>query len=412
MDSISDRLKSLGFKPTTSVQKPASQSREKLETVISGREISNSAGSFVIKEQLYPRDYQHGRIKFPAEISTANINRSARIESRPDALNRMLFIDTETSGLSGGAGTFAFLIGIGWFQADGFRLQQLIIRDPSEEPAMLLFLSNIIDLDTIFVSFNGKSFDIPLVQNRFILNRMPCRLRELDHIDILQISRKLWRKHLPSCTLKDLEVAILEFSRSSEDVPGWMIPDIYFEYLRTGNPGGLSDVIYHNAQDVVSLAALFIHITNILETEQPEQEISTNDLIAISRIYWELGSHEVAWDILQHCKSRKLNQEQTRSVFSMLGKFYKNNHDYSEAAKNWEIAAHNGDPYACIELAKYKEHIIRDIENALEWCEQCKQTMDQTFNPPISMGFQKELEKRITRLQMKGMNHVQKTHKG
>jgi len=139
MDSLSDRLKSLGFKPAASVPKPASQSREKLEKVISGREISNSAGSFLIKEQLYPLDYQHGKIKFPAEISTVNINRSARIESRPDALKRMLFIDTETSGLSGGAGTFAFLIGIGRFQADGFLLQQLIIRDPSEEPAMLLF---------------------------------------------------------------------------------------------------------------------------------------------------------------------------------------------------------------------------------------------------------------------------------
>lgn len=412
MDSLSDRLKSLGFKPAVSVAKPASQSREKLETVISGREISNSAGSFVIKEQLYPLDYQHGKIKFPAEISTANINRSARIESRPDALNRMLFIDTETSGLSGGAGTFAFLIGIGRFQAEGFLLQQLIIRDPSEEPAMLLFLSNIIDSETIFVSFNGKSFDIPLVQNRFIINRMPCRLRELDHIDILHISRKLWRKHLPSCTLKDLEVAILEFSRSSEDVPGWMIPDIYFEFLRTGNPSGLSDVIYHNAQDIVSLAALFIHITNIMETEELGQEISTNDLIAISRIYWELGSHEVAWSILQHSKTRQLNREQTSSVFSMLGKFYKNNHDYSEAAKNWEIAANNGDPYACIELAKYKEHIIHDIESALEWCEKCKQTLDKTYNPPISMGFQTELEKRITRLQMKGKNHVQKTHQG
>jgi hypothetical protein len=175
----------------------------------------------------------------------------------------MLFIDTETSGLSGGAGTFAFLIGIGRFKEDGFLLEQLIIRDPSEEMAMLLHLADMIKPDTIFVSFNGKSFDIPLVQNRLVLNKLPVFLRDLAHVDILHISRKLWRKTLPSCTLKDLEVAILGFPRSSEDVPGWMIPDIYFEYLRTNDPAWLSDVIYHNAQDIVSLAALMIHISRL-----------------------------------------------------------------------------------------------------------------------------------------------------
>ncbi len=407
MDSLADRLKSLGFKAASTVQKPTSQSYDKLERVISGCEITNSAGSFVIKEQLYPLDYQHGKIRFPAEISTENINRSARIDSPPDTLGRMLFIDTETSGLSGGAGTFAFLIGVGRFQADGFLLQQLVIRDPAEEPAMLLYLSNLVDSNTIFVSFNGKSFDIPLIQNRFILNRFPDRLRELAHIDILHISRKLWRRHLPSCTLKDLEVSIIEFTRSSEDVPGWMIPDIYFEYLRTGNPVGLSDVIYHNAQDIVSLAALFIHISHLLETDQLDREISTNDLIAISRVYWDLGSVEIAVNILQHCKTRKLNTDQYRLVFSMLGRYYKISQHIEEAVKNWEIAANNGDPNAYIEIAKYQEHKNRNISSALEWCEKCKIMLDNEINPPVSMRFREDLEKRIMRLQMKGMKNVQ-----
>lgn len=409
MDSISDRLKSLGFKPAVELQKPQKSDFRALEEEINGVEVSNSAGVFVKKEQLYPFDYQHGKVRFERQIAIETLHRSARIKYDLDALDRMLFIDTETSGLAGGAGTFAFLIGVGVFQNDGFFLQQLIIRDPSEELAMLLYLSDLITPETIFVSFNGKSFDIPLIQNRFIINHLQLRLRELSHLDILQVSRKLWRRTLASCALKDLETAILEFSRSDDDVPGWMIPDIYFEYLRTGDPAKLADVIYHNAQDIVSLAALMIRISQLLDVDQYEDEITTNDLIEISRMYYEMGSQDLAVKILLRSRARKLNPVQERAINLMLGQYFKQKENLEQAVHHWEVAANNGDPFSTIELAKYYEHNQHDVLTALSWCQKCSIMLKSDSYRSISKTFRRELDKRILRLQVKGKAYVQET---
>ena len=243
MDSMDDRLKSLGFKKAVSIPHYVAQEKVSLETAVGGRNMQNSMGEFVLKETLYPLNYQHGVVTFVEQVTTETINRTAKIRNESHSLEKLLFIDTETSGLSGGAGTFAFLVGYGRFTAEGFLLSQLVIRDPGEEPAMLLHLINQIGGDDIFVSFNGKSFDIPLLQNRLVINRLSRNLREIQHLDMLHISRKLWKHSLDSCALKDLESAILKFERTSEDVPGWMIPDIYFAYLRTGNPGELKEVV-------------------------------------------------------------------------------------------------------------------------------------------------------------------------
>lgn len=410
MDSLADRLKSLGFKPAAGIQKTQKDQLATLESAIDGYEVVNSAGSFVKKDQFYAWDHQHGNVRFSQKVDTETLHKSARIKYAPDALERMLFIDTETSGLSGGAGTFAFLIGVGRFRENGFVLEQLIIRDPSEEMAMLLHLAEMVNPDTIFVSFNGKSFDIPLIQNRLVINKLPVHIRELAHVDILHISRKLWRRTLPSCTLKDLEVAILGFPRSSEDVPGWMIPDIYFEYLRTRNPEKLSDVIYHNAQDIVSLAALMIHISQLFEFDTADEDISTDDLLAISRVYWDLGSHDIAVKISQRLLARELTSTQLLSANAMLGQYYKLNNSLPEAIIHWEIAASQGDPYACVELAKHYEHKQRNYSIALQWCEKCAIILNQNTKKAVPFTFRRELDRRITRLKKKGNENVQTTH--
>lgn len=412
MDSLTDRLKGLGFKPASSIKSSDRSHQIPLEEVIQGKEIGNSAGAFVIKEQLYPSNYKHGDTLLTNIIATSSINRVAKIEKSSKALERMLFIDTETSGLAGGAGTFAFLIGIGRFLPEGFLLQQLVIRDPAEEPALLLHLSNMIEQDSIFVSFNGKSFDIPLIQNRFIMHRFPVRIRELPHIDILHLARKLWRKYLPSCTLKDLEVAILHFARTSEDVPGWMIPDIYFNYLRTKDTGQIADVVYHNAQDIVSLAALFIHISELMQAETLGTTHSTNDLISIGRIYWDLREFDTAEKVLQICKARKLTQDQKNIVFSMLGQIYKIKQEYEKAVDHWNIAGIEGDIPSCIELAMYYEHKSQDIVEALRWSHYCVALLERNTNSNFNSIHKKDLEKRINRLTLKGSKYVQKTNKG
>lgn len=400
MDSFTDRLKSLGFRPASAVSKSDQVKRGSLDAVIDGKVVSNSLGDFVIKEMLYPLDYQHGIVFFEKTVVTETINRAARISSETASIEKLLFIDTETSGLSCGAGTFAFLVGIGRFTEKGFLLTQLIMRDPGEESALLLHLLNSISNDTIFVSFNGKSFDLPLLQNRFVLNRLRVSLREFQHLDMLHISRKLWRRSLESCALKDLETAILKFDRSNEDVPGWMIPDIYFAFLRTGDPSSLKDVVYHNAQDILSLAALFLYVTNLLEKNVSLENIPVNDLIAISRIYWELGSVDVSLQILNAILPRIHEQNQVVTVNTMLGTYYKKIKVLDKSVDHWEIAAEKGDISSCVELSMYYEHVLKDYTKALDWCEKAFLCYDNN-------GVKKsDLSKRLKRLENKRRIHV------
>ena len=401
MDSMDDRLKSLGFKKAVSIPQYTAQEKVSLETAVGGRNIQNSMGEFVLKETLYPLNYQHGVVTFVEQVTTETINKTAKIRAKSPSLEKLLFIDTETSGLSGGAGTFAFLVGYGRFTAEGFLLSQLVMRDPGEEPAMLLHLINQISGDDIFVTFNGKSFDIPLLQNRLVINRLSMNLREIQHLDMLHISRKLWKHSLDSCALKDLESAILKFERTSEDVPGWMIPDIYFAYLRTGNPGELKEVVYHNAQDIISLAALFIHVTTLLEGSLSPSDVPVEDLIAISRIYWDLGSFETSQKILQATLPRVHRPDQNAIINSSLGRYYKKIGCSHESVKYWQAAANKGDTAACIELAMYYEHTVKNLPVALQWCEKALMVTNNRENSLINKRVLKDLQKRIYRLQHK-----------
>lgn len=405
MDSLADRLKSLGFKTAASIPQKATGKRETLEEAVGGKVVSNSLGEFVIKETLFPLDHQHGIVSFSAQVVTDTISRAAKIDSNSASLEKLLFIDTETSGLSGGAGTFAFLVGYGRFTADGFLLTQLIIRDPGEEAAMLLYLMKVVEDDVIFVSFNGKSFDIPLLQNRLVMNRLSMKLRELQHLDMLHISRKLWRRSLASCALKDLETAILKFERTSEDVPGWMIPDIYFSYLRTGDPSGLTEVVYHNAQDIVSLAALFLYVTGMLEENISIENLPVNDLIAIGRIYWDLGSLETGVNIIRATLPRVKDPDQKTAVNSLLGQYYKKIQLTEKSIEHWEAAAKNGDVPSCVELAMYFEHQVKDYNTALVWCEKAISYGSIGVNF-VDSKMITDLQKRLTRLQQKRRNNV------
>lgn len=406
MDYLSERLKALGFKPAVAITREQQPRQFSLEESVGGAVIENSVGSFVLKETNYPQDYRHGSISFRNNVSMGRINQAARISAEQPRLSSLLFIDTETSGLSVNSGTFAFLVGVGRFDDEGFHLQQFIIRDPSEEKALLLHLSNIFRPDTVFVTFNGKSFDIPLLQSRMIINKLPARFRDNLHMDILHLSRKLWRNQLESCALKDLETAILHLERTTEDVPGWMIPDIYFEYLRTGDPQKISDVIYHNAQDIVSLAALFLHISDLLESQSLEN-IATEDLIAISRIYTEINAPELAEKTLQICHQRRLASDQKKRVSILLGNHFKNRGDPIQAVEYWKEASEKNDVNSCIELAKYYEHKCRDVQTALVWARKAGMIVNENLTDQNMKHLASLIEKRISRLERKRAKNVQ-----
>lgn len=267
MDSLADRLKALGLIQASKLDAKKPAPSKKFAEVIEGTELSNSLGACYLVENAYPWNYQHGLVTFDRSIGVSTIADAGKVSNmKGEDISKLLFLDTETTGLSGGTGTLAFLIGLGYFSDEGFILKQFISRDPTEESAMLLEIANLVNNFTGIVTFNGKSFDIPLLNTRYIINRLQRPFDSLAHLDLLYLSRKLWKNRLQSRALQDLEQEILQIPRKQDEVPGWMIPQIYFDYLRSGDPEPLKGVIYHNGMDIVSLAALFIYVSQSFET--------------------------------------------------------------------------------------------------------------------------------------------------
>ena len=173
------------------------------------------------------------------------------------------FLDTETTGLVGGAGTVAFLVGIGRFIDDGFRILQYFLRDPSEERAMVRVMEGELDAGTGFVTYNGKSFDVPLLEMRYGLSlRKRWALTAWPQFDLLHPARRLWKRSLRDCSLGTIEHEILGVARSEKDVSGEQIPGMYIDYLNTGDPSSMERVIYHNEIDILSMVSLCAEILN------------------------------------------------------------------------------------------------------------------------------------------------------
>lgn len=179
---------------------------------------------------------------------------------------RLLFMDTETTGLSGGAGTIPFLVGMGWFEDESMRLEQMLLRRPGQEAPMLHRLAERMAEASCMVTYNGKSFDWPLLRNRFVLNRVPMP-EPPPHLDLLHCARRVYKRRMDSVRLVDMEVEVLG-KRREDDVDGSEIPGIYLRYLRAGQCEGLGSVIEHNGDDLIALAALLHRLCERFEEVQ------------------------------------------------------------------------------------------------------------------------------------------------
>ncbi|MDE0123617.1 MAG: ribonuclease H-like domain-containing protein [Bryobacterales bacterium] len=199
----------------------------------------------------------HGR--FPIQrlraLSPEWVRDISQGEIGPAASKRWAFLDTETTGLAGGTGTCAFLVGVGSVESQGFRVRLFFMRDFDEEAAMLKALAEHLSRYQVLLTYNGKTFDAPLLETRFRMQRQRNPLAEMGHIDLLHPARRLWRERMSNCRLATLESEILGFRRRG-DIPGFLIPQRYFEFLRTRRGAGLRPVFFHNVRDIVSLACL------------------------------------------------------------------------------------------------------------------------------------------------------------
>lgn len=363
-------------------------------------------GACYVLDKVYPLSYQHGQDRLQDLLSfspapAVRFTGDARLESAQ--FRDFLFIDTETTGLAG-AGTLAFMVGAAFFEqgaaGDVFVVRQYFLRDHGDEPAMLLLLDELLAQKAGLISFNGRSFDIPLLDNRFLMNRMRTGLREKPHIDLLPPSRRLWRQRLGSCALGSLEETLLGLRRSHEDVPGWLIPSLYNAYLRHGDARELTRVFYHNQLDMVSMVTLASRVIRQFAHADPGDH--PIDLVSLGKWQAALGETEAAEQTLRQAVTADLPLQVYHQALAELASLLKQQARRAEAVPCWQqIAATSFDSMeAHIELAKYYEWHEPDLNAAIAWTEQAL-ALSQSWPPSRARLAQAELEHRLTRLRLK-----------
>jgi len=356
--------------PPSARKLPAQRFAKGIEEYVEGEVVKNSRGEFFLAREAFPFGRPYGKLRI-GDIPSADLSPLNLVQkdgAMPDP-SRLVFLDTETTGLAGGTGTCAFLIGIGKVEGMKFEVRQFFLRDYPEEKAALEALAEALRTCEGIVTFNGKTFDVPLLETRYALARMKTPMAGLIHFDALHPARRLWKLRLETCKLTDLENAILGISREG-DVPGSEIPAIYFDYLRTGDARGLQPVFYHNALDVVSLAALTVELARALGEGGAEALGSPLDLFSLSRILGTAGSKEKSIRACRQALAGGLPQQVESQALKHLAAEFKRQRQHESAIELWLELSRRETPLAVEaleELAIHFEHHLRHLEQALEF---------------------------------------------
>ncbi len=281
-----------------------------------------------------------------------------------------IFLDTETTGLSGGTGTHVFLVGLGRFQDGGFTVRQFFMRHPGEEQALLEAVEQEARASTCLISYNGRTFDVPLLETRYRMHHQRWQVPDL-HIDLLHPVRSVWKHRLPSCSLGTVEEQILGVHRV-DDAPGWMIPQLYFSWLQNRHIAALENVFSHNRQDIISLARL----AGLVHAYQAGLEAPAHpaDRLGVALIHLRQGHLDRALPVVQETAGSPLVPAELRfRAVRETSTALKRSGRYTEALPIWEQGL--SDPsrairmHAAEELAKYFEHRTRDHRAALHLAE-------------------------------------------
>jgi uncharacterized protein YprB with RNaseH-like and TPR domain len=333
------------------------------ETALDGRLVETEAGPILVVRREFPLDHRHGSVPLERAlgISAEALSVLARDEAVPDA-RRLLFLDTETTGLAGGTGTYAFLVGAGFVEDDRFVIVQHFMRDLDEEPALLAALAPMLERASALVTFNGSGFDVPLLETRFILGRRRWPAG-LSHLDLLHPARRMWASRFLDCRLGTLEHEVLGHRREG-DVPGSAIPALYFDFLRRRHAGRLAGVFRHNRDDVLSLIALFGWLAHAL-THGAHGVDDAGDLVGVARL-WERLDPGRAVACYRAALAVGLSPATAHQVRLRLASWEKRWSRWDAACTLWEeaTAATAFDPRPWEELAKYHEHRARNAATA------------------------------------------------
>lgn len=348
-------------------------------------------GRYLVVDRTYHAGYRLGRVAV-ADCLPADDGRWPRLGllmSGADGANapdgRLLFLDLETTGLAGGAGTYAFLVGCGWFDSGVFRVRQFVLTSFAAERRLLEELAALMRASGVLVTYNGKTFDAPLIDTRFLFHRLEAPCSGLAHIDLLHPARRLWRPAVdaqldgaePSCRLSLMEQSILGHVRE-DDVPGFEIPSRYFQFVRSGDARGLDGVLEHNRLDVLSLAMLTARAGQLLDEGAPAAH-TAREALGLGRLYERGGmTHEA-----RACFARAIDLDAdilTRvEALRAYAVLCRRERRYLEAADAWRrmLSMRWCPPRLAQEateaLAVHHEHRSRDLSTAREFAVQSLQ---------------------------------------
>ncbi len=340
-----------------------------LERAIAGEEVRTPCGDFFVSRSALNGDDVHGHARI-GDLACPSMESTACLAtprfSKDMSIEDGLFLDTETTGLAGGTGTFPFLIGLGWFKAGSFITCQLFARDFSEEKAMLTYLGELASDKRFLVTYNGRAFDLNLLTTRFILNRSQDPLAAMPHIDLLHPSRRIFNHRLENARLSTIEMQVLGVRRGG-DVPGFEIPQRYFDWLQRRDGGLLEDVFHHNRLDVISLASLLKHLADLMEDNQGMGHGHQGDILRMAGLIHERGDPAKAGRILESLLISH-HPDVAMGARRSLSLIHKKAHRWEDAARLWQdlVAADPLDLFAVEELAKFYEHHSHECERALE----------------------------------------------
>jgi hypothetical protein len=357
-------------------------------------EVETQHGRHYETEKLYERHRRHGSIGIAdlEDLSGDLLDTISNglIRGVPPA--KWCFLDTETTGLAGGSGTYAFLIGVGRITPQGFRVRQFFMREFGEEASQLSALHEHLKQFEVLITYNGRTFDQPLLETRFRMVRQRPPFSTLAHLDLLFGARRLWNLRFDSCRLVDLENQILGVERHG-DLPGEMIPYFYFEYLRTHEIFRLMPIFHHNAIDILTLACLTAIVPRAFHAPEQAQFAHAAEMVGLARWWRQADQHENALALFRQALDRELPDEllfRTMWDVAALEKKLGREHaalpmltDLASARNPWRASAFT-------ELAKYYEHRERNYAMALEMARNA-----------FDLDPSEALSRRITRLEKK-----------
>ncbi|HLT57940.1 MAG TPA: ribonuclease H-like domain-containing protein [Limnochordales bacterium] len=369
---------------------------------VKSRFVATPLGQALCLERIYPLDHRQGRVPLAVCLQVPR-HGWQRLLSRAlppgfDAAGAA-FLDLETTGLGRGTGTYAFLVGIGRFVEGGFRVRQYFMRDYPEEPAVLAAVQAELEEARGLITFNGRAFDWPLLETRATLHR--TRLPALPHLDLLHPARRVWRPIADSCRLGDLEAAVLGLVRR-DDVPGAVIPQLYFNYLRSGEAAPLAGVFEHNRLDIVSMACMAGYLGQAaaqpLSAAPAGAPLAAAELFTLGRLLLERDEVQDAVACLEEALDRGLPPGLRREAYRLLAvahrRRWRQARAYAPPAAGQAAAAPPRQDQAApdraapdpavavleawaredglstrpyVELAKHYEHRVRDLEAARSW---------------------------------------------